>query len=91
MNTAELALSHSDVVMIATGAATPNCPKCGGQSTALVRQGKSLLYKCASCDESFRVMFAMSDITQLKDADARDADTLQVNCNVKIVGKLTQP
>ena len=91
MNKAEHALSHSDAMKIASGAATPDCPKCGGPSTAPVRQGMSLPYKCTNCGESFRMMFAMSDLTQLKDVYARDADMVLENCNVKIVGKLTQP
>ncbi|MYM92397.1 hypothetical protein [Duganella vulcania] len=91
MNKVEHALSHGDAMKIASGAAMPDCPRCGSPSTAPVRHGMYLTYKCTSCGESCRMLFAMSDLTQLKDVCASDAEMVLGNCNVKIVGKFTQP
>lgn len=89
MNKIEDTLSRFDAMRIASGTASLVCPKCGGRSAPHARQGMPLSYKCSSCGESFSIVFACSDITQLKDAYANETDAVLANCHVKIVGKLT--
>lgn len=83
-----LSLPHAEALKLASGVTAPDCPKCGPQDVTPTRQGISHNYKCTECGQSFRLLFAMSDISQLKDIGEAYGDAVLANCNVKIIGKM---
>ena len=86
-------VSAADAIAVIDGtiSVSPPCPECGVVASVPVRQGMGLPYKCDGCGKSFSLLFAMSDLSQLKAVHGEMADVVADNCNVKIVGRMTPP